>query len=238
MKAQEKTEEKKELTIQEKVKILAKAFGIHPVGISVLHDGKPYINAVGLQIARLAFPDAVKIEETGFIKTYNQYGEVAIAYAKGKRGTDNITEVGTASSGNLSMVKDYPNEMAMTRAINRFLRPAVLPLLYKTYYGKLEKKELSEEEVLVVESFLDFGRVSSEETKEGEQPEPKTEGFISFEDMQLILPFLKRILEAKTIEELEAVSQDIGTKIKDFTESQKTKLREAFVKAKEKLGAV
>lgn len=220
------------------INLLAKAFGLPPQGITLEESmgNKPYINSIGLEAARINYPKATEIDEVTFVKMYEKIGDTAIVTVKGvyERGVDPADkrlEIGTAGAANLDLGKNYPNEMAITRAVNRFLRRGLLPYLYKTYEENI--KTFTKEEIgLLSEYVAEFGRVSAEELSVISQEQQAPEVFLTNEEMLVIKPYLENMIAAETEDDLDAIGKEIRSKKETLNEKQIEKLRETFTKIK------
>lgn len=220
------------------LELLSKAFGIPQVGITLEVDmgNKPYINSLGLEYAHLKYPTAVTITEISLGKVYEKIGDTAIAIVKGYYGNqenqrDFRLDVGTAGAANLNLVKNYPNEMAITRAVNRFLRRGLLPHLYRDLEANLAKLDASER-TIIAPYLTEFGRVSSEELVEIGESQQEPEVFLTNEEMTQIKPLLEAILASETEDELNQVGQQIKEEKANLNEKQMNKLRQIFADVK------
>jgi predicted lipase len=119
-------------------------------------------------------------------------------------------------------------ELSETRALNRVLRRVLLPYLYEEYEKNIAGMT-KEERALLSEYVSDFGRVSAEEmTVEGEGEQQTQIPLITNEEMEQIKNYIERILSSQTMEELEDVGKEIKEASLDLTDTQTTKLRDAY----------
>jgi hypothetical protein len=228
-------------------RLLSKVFEIPLAGISLLEGDayKPYINALGLQCAWDSHPEVLRIVNVTFVSMYKAVGDSAIVLVEADYlqptgavsediqpvlGASRITEIGTATPSNLAPdFKDYPNEIALTRAMNRMLRRVLLPVLYKTLDKNLVK--LTSDEQLTVLGAIQkskFGTVTIEEIGGKSEGQDLPEEFMTNELMAGIKPLLERIVQATTKEEMNAIGEDIGKVKETFTAQQMKKLRDTF----------
>lgn len=249
------------LTEREIVWNLAEIFGLPAVGINYSKEfgNKAYINSVGIQAARRKYPLAVSIHEVKRLKQYEHVGDIAVVEVTGEYRTrvkadlaegsgdsspivpigsgfyliDDITEVGTASAANMSMGKDYPNELAVTRAINRFLRRALLPYLYSDAEENI-KTFPAEKQNLMKPFLADFGSVSIEELSAQSNEDLPVEVFLTNEEMDQIKSYLIKLTEVETQEELDTIIAEVKATKDSLNEGQLKKIRDVFATVRKK----
>ncbi len=235
--------------------VLAKIFEIPIAGITLLENEgyKPFINSLGLQCAWDNHPEVLRVTDVTFTNFYTKIGDSAIVVVKANylqptdavteetlskvSGRSSIIEIGTATPSNLPAdFKDYPNEIALTRAYNRLLRRVLLPVLYKTLDKNIGKFTAEEQEmVMSMVQKSNFGTVTVEEMSEKSGGESLSEEFLTNEQMEGIKSFLERIVQATTDEEMIAIKKEIAEKKVEFTAGQINKLRNIFVQKSKEL---
>lgn len=205
--------------------LLAKAFGIPMQGIVLAErfGNKPYINALGLKMAWLKYPELVKIKEVIRVHTYEKIGDQALVLVKGEYKIGDkyqlMRDIGSASAANLSMTKGYPNEMAYTRAFSRFLRWRLMPQLLEDFEKNV--KNMKKEERQVLEKHVaDFGTVSLEEMPTVDESKVESVVMLTVEQMEQIKPILEELTQVRSQEDLDTV----------FTEAEYLKEKEGLNK--------
>lgn len=242
--AEKKTEEKKVEKVKEEkpidvLDLVSRAFGLPAAGIVIYKDtGRPYINSFGLQYARRRYPTAVDIQGVELKNQYLKIGDMAIAEVRGAYhyylpGEENLkvddftTEVGTAFAPNMNDVsRRYPNEVAITRAINRFLRRALMPYLHDTFMENFKEFNQAEQQLLL-DISKEFGSVSIEEIG-GDEQAPTEEVILTNEEMEQIKPFLTALPLVETQEDLDKIATAIKTAKATLTDNQLKQLRAIF----------
>ena len=222
--------------------LIAKAFDLPIAGITLLQNEgyKPFINSLGLQSAWHKHKEELVITAVTALKIYEKVGDTAIVivhavYHPQTEYSSNLDEIGTASPANLGDFKDYPNEIAYTRAINRVLRRVLTPILYETMNERLEKfNEADRNLVLQAVSNSKFGSVTIEELSTRSE-EPDMEILLTNEQALRMKPFLERIINASNQEELTAVGTDIAQQKEVMTAIEIKRLKDAYAQRSKEL---
>jgi hypothetical protein len=242
-----KVDEKPTTNPVDVARLLSKVFEIPLAGISLLEGDayKPYINALGLQCAWDSHPEVLRIVNVTFVSMYKAVGDSAIVLVEADYlqptgavsediqpvlGASRITEIGTATPSNLAPdFKDYPNEIALTRAMNRMLRRVLLSVLYKTLDKNLVK--LTSDEQLTVLGAIQkskFGTVTIEEMSSKSEGEALPDTFLTNEQMMNIKGMLEKIVMATNGEELTAIGGEISKMKETLSPGEIKKLRDTF----------
>jgi len=203
-----------ELKSQQMILFISEAFGLPPQGINIL-GGKPYINKDGLTFKLWEyFGDQIVSVKQRLLKVAEKPEDQAVGKVIITIEDSHVSEkkqfeaFGTASARNIQMstIRGFANELALTRAFNRCVRQMVIKPMYDTFIQKM--RQLSKDKQRM--ALIGFESVSAEEMPDREE---KTVEVIDIKEQDLDgvrpalvmlnnvekLPFAKRKMELKRI---------------------------------------
>ena len=239
-----------ELRTQQMILFISDAFSLPPQGINIL-GGKPYINKDGLtyklgeyfdkrivSVKQRLIKTAVNPEDQAIAKvSITVRNDIDAHLDEEKRFTIKYEAYGTASARNIQMstIRSFANELALTRAFNRCVRQMVIRPMYKDFLDKMKELSGDKEKMRLV----GLEAVSAEEMP-GSRDKQVAVIDIKEKDLEAIRPALELISNieklpvAKRNAELKKVKTELGKMKKGWNEDQLAYVADKYNKLENK----